>query len=94
MKVNWWNVAPYIYKNEQGQIKGIFKEIVEIIVKKCCGECTDFIYDSGLNPSNNSEILKSRMGKAVVLGTMCVGHILSARSKYAEKQVGYRSSLK
>jgi len=63
MKVNWWTVAPYIYKNEQGQVKGIFKEIVETIVKKCCGECTDFIYDSALNPSNNSEILKSRMGK-------------------------------
>jgi len=60
--VNWWNVPPYIY-TENGVVKGIFKDIVEEIMTDCCGQCIDFYYDSQQNPSNNSEILKSRIGK-------------------------------
>jgi len=62
MKVNWWNVAPYITKNPPGQTgeKGIFKEIVKDIMEQCCGDCIEFEYNP--NPANNSEILKSQIG--------------------------------
>lgn len=61
MKVNWWDFAPYIYMkdNQNKDINGTFKKIVEKMVRKCCGECVHFSYASR---SVNSEDLKSQIG--------------------------------
>ncbi|XP_057304472.1 uncharacterized protein LOC130641614 [Hydractinia symbiolongicarpus] len=63
MKVNWWNIPPYAYKKKPVDIKvtGIFKTIVEKLVRDCCGSCVEFDYNT--EAASNSEILKSQIGE-------------------------------
>lgn len=64
IKINWWDFAPYIYKKEtalipDGVINGTFKEIVERMMRKCCGECIFLNYGDA---SKTSEELKQQIG--------------------------------
>ena len=56
--VNWWPIAPYIYKKEV-DVKGSLKNLVELLIRDCCGECVNFQY---ANPANDSEALKNEIG--------------------------------
>ena len=48
IRVKWWNYAPYIYNTTDEQnvdrTEGQMKEIVELMIRKCCGSCTKFSY--------------------------------------------------
>lgn len=43
MHVSWWNAPPYIYQ-DGGGMTGVFKDVIEKFVRRCCGDCVQFNY--------------------------------------------------
>lgn len=59
-KVNWFELPPYIYTNKTtGEVEGVLKEVVEELLRTCCGQCVTFDY---LLPANNSKGVESNIG--------------------------------
>lgn len=46
IKIAWTDIPPYIYRNEDQEIQGVFKIVIESFMKHCCGECVQFSYFS------------------------------------------------
>ncbi len=61
LKAQWWNIPPYIYRDREGDIKGIFKTVLDEIVKHCCKGHTNITYEK--LPLNDSEVVKDHIGE-------------------------------
>ena len=61
LKAQWWSIPPYIYKDKYGNIKGIFKIVLDQIVKQCCNGHTNITYEK--LPLNDSEVVKDNIGE-------------------------------
>ncbi len=61
LKAQWWNIPPYIYRDKHGDIKGIFKTVLDEIVKHCCNGHTNITYEK--LPLNNADVVKDHIGK-------------------------------
>ena len=71
LKIDWWEIPPYIYKNEKGEVKGIFHQVLENLVRECCDKdpdvnkpdsvpvCVKLNYSEV--PSNDSEVVKKQI---------------------------------
>ncbi|XP_073230546.1 uncharacterized protein [Porites lutea] len=71
LKIDWWEIPPYIYKNEKGEVKGIFHQVLEKLVRECCDKdpegiqldsvpvCVKLNYSEV--PSNDSEVVKKHI---------------------------------
>ena len=57
----WWSIPPYIYavKDSQGQVGGIFPEILSKLIGHCCGPCSKINYTA--QPLNDSEAVKDHI---------------------------------
>lgn len=67
LKIDWWEIPPYIYKDSKKEVTGIFPKILEKLVKDCCDGGTDKPTCVKLNfsevPSNDSEVVKKQIDK-------------------------------
>lgn len=61
LKAQWWSIPPYIYRDKAGNIKGIFKEVLDDIIHQCCKSHTNITYEK--NPLNDSEVVKDHIGE-------------------------------
>lgn len=71
LKIDWWEIPPYIYKDDKGVVSGIFPKILERLVSECCdrdpssNEQVDVLHCVKLNfseiPSNDSEVVKKNI---------------------------------
>lgn len=61
MKAQWWNIPPYIYRDKDDNIKGIFKTVLDEIIKQCCNGHTNITYEK--LPLNDSEVVKDNIGE-------------------------------
>lgn len=61
LKADWWSIPPYIYRDRYGEIKGIFKTVLDTIVDHCCNGQTNISYAS--QPLNDSEVVKDHIGE-------------------------------
>ncbi|XP_028393402.1 uncharacterized protein LOC114517780 [Dendronephthya gigantea] len=61
LKAQWWSIPPYIYKDKDGNINGIFKRVLDDIVKHCCNGHTNITYEP--LPLNDSEVVKDHIGE-------------------------------
>ncbi|RMX46246.1 hypothetical protein pdam_00000632 [Pocillopora damicornis] len=76
LKIDWWEIPPYIYKDSKKEVTGIFPKILEKLVKDCCDGGTDKPSCVKLNfsevPSNDSEVVKKQIDKNGTLISMPV----------------------
>lgn len=61
LKAEWWSIPPYIYKDKNGVIKGIFKTVLDTIIEHCCNGHTNISYAA--QPLNDSEMVKDNIGE-------------------------------
>lgn len=82
LKIDWWEIPPYIYKDDNG-VSGIFPKILKKLVTACCDrdpsqsndqaevkECVTLNYTE--TPSNDSEVVKKQIDKNGTLISMPV----------------------
>lgn len=72
LKIDWWEIPPYIYKDESQTVRGIFPDILKKIVHECCDKdptsnevndpptCVNLTYNQVA--SNDSEVVKKNIG--------------------------------
>lgn len=72
LKIDWWEIPPYIYKDESQTVRGIFPDILKKIVHECCDKdpasnevndpptCVNLTYNQVA--SNDSEVVKKHIG--------------------------------
>lgn len=78
LKIDWWEIPPYIYKDDNG-VSGIFPKILKKLVTACCDrdpsqsndqaevkECVTLNYTE--TPSNDSEVVKKQIDKNGMFG--------------------------
>jgi hypothetical protein len=61
LKAQWWSIPPYIYRDKNGDIQGIFKKVLDRIVEQCCNGHTNITYEK--QPLNDSEVVKDHIGE-------------------------------
>lgn len=78
LKIDWWQIPPYIYKDKDGEVSGIFPDILKRLVEECCDKdpainnqpkvqsCVKLNYSAV--PSNDSEVVKKHID---MNGTYC-----------------------
>ena len=61
--MNWYESRPYVSKNINGTVGGIFKEITDEMIKASCGACNKilprinyYVSRTGENPEKRSEL--------------------------------------
>lgn len=73
MKIDWWEIPPYIYKDDKtGVVSGIFPEVLKRLVSECCDrdpsstdpnaaieECVKLNFSE--IASNDSEVVKKNI---------------------------------
>ena len=57
---SWWSRSPYISIESNGKAKGLFKEILELILAECCNNCTKLEFSSPYNDSAEVEQLADK----------------------------------
>jgi len=80
LKIDWWQIPPYIYKDENDEVKGIFPDILKRLVEECCDKdpeqnnqgsvqsCVKLNYSKV--PSNDSEVVKKQINMNGTLMSM------------------------
>lgn len=71
LKIDWWAIPPYIYKDDKGLVSGIFPQVLTKLVRECCDKNPDLNEPDSvpvcvkLNysevPSNDSEVVKKHI---------------------------------
>ena len=72
LQIDWWEIPPYVYKDKDRNVVGIFPDILSKLVKECCYEHPSQVDDDKnkrcvqLNftevASNDSEVVKKHIG--------------------------------
>ncbi|PFX25007.1 uncharacterized protein LOC111330919 [Stylophora pistillata] len=80
LKIDWWEIPPYIYKDPNNGVSGIFPDILKDLVRQCCDSEDNSNSDANvpscvhLNysevPSNDSEVVKKQIDKNGTLISM------------------------
>ena len=67
LQIDWWEIPPYVYKDKDGKVDGIFPDILSKLVKECCHEhpsedkrCVQLNFTEVA--SNDSEVVKKHIG--------------------------------
>ena len=72
LQVDWWEIPPYIYKDKDQKVHGIFPDILAKLVDQCCDKdpalnnqgavdkCVNISYNEVA--SNDSEVVKKHIG--------------------------------
>lgn len=80
LKIDWWEIPPYIYKDPNNGVSGIFPDILKDLVRQCCDSedssnsdanvpsCVHLNYSEV--PSNDSEVVKKQIDKNGTLISM------------------------
>ncbi|KAJ7389256.1 hypothetical protein OS493_032724 [Desmophyllum pertusum] len=71
LKIDWWEIPPYIYKDDKGVVSGIFPDILKRLVTECCDrhpssnaqedvtKCVKLNFSE--TASNDSEVVKKHI---------------------------------
>lgn len=74
LRIDWWEIPPYIYKDENGVVSGIFPSVLKRLVSECCDrdpsstinqddknitECVKLNFSE--TASNDSEVVKKNI---------------------------------
>lgn len=72
LKIDWWEIPPYIYKDKNGVVSGIFPSVLKRLVSECCdrdpsstdpnadiAECVKLNFSE--TASNDSEVVKKNI---------------------------------
>lgn len=71
IKIDWWEIPPYIYHDQDGLVSGIFPQVLKRLVEECCDKdpaenkqesvpsCVKLNYSAV--PSNDSEVVKKHI---------------------------------
>ncbi|KAK2554275.1 hypothetical protein P5673_024279, partial [Acropora cervicornis] len=72
LQIDWWEIPPYVYKDKDRKVVGIFPDILSKLVKECCYEHPSQVAEDEdkrcvqLNftevASNDSEVVKKHIG--------------------------------
>lgn len=72
LQIDWWEIPPYIYKDKDQAVSGIFPDILKRLVHECCDKdpalnnqdnaeyCVNVSYSEVA--SNDSEVVKKHIG--------------------------------
>lgn len=72
LQIDWWEIPPYVYKDKDRKVVGIFPDILSKLVKECCYDkpnevteeenkrCVQFNFTEVA--SNDSEVVKKHIG--------------------------------
>lgn len=72
LQIDWWEIPPYVYKDKDRNVVGIFPDILSKLVKECCEEQPSQDAEDNDKPcvqlnftevaSNDSEVVKKHIG--------------------------------
>lgn len=86
LQIDWWEIPPYIYKDKDQAVSGIFPDILKRLVHECCDKdpalnnqdnaeyCVNISYSEVA--SNDSEVVKKHIGtNGTYCGFCCAVHL-------------------
>lgn len=73
LQIDWWEIPPYVYKDKDRNVVGIFPDILSKLVKECCYEPPSQVPEKEVKgcvqlnftevASNDSEVVKKHIGR-------------------------------